>query len=98
MILAYVNFGMWVAECQCKNAIALAPVPGTHIENVEWPKETTVLQCKNCGLTSSIQMPIDRYEIENVLSARPTANQNWWPHETLADLRIENAVHSKELI
>jgi hypothetical protein len=98
MIVAYVNRGMWIAECQCKNAIALMPIAGAVIEDINWPQDTTVLHCRNCGLSSAVIMPVERDEIEALLIMRPEVSRNWWAHETIADLRLENAAHSKELI
>jgi len=98
MLEAYVNRGMWVAECQCKNALALAPIAGAVIEGVDWPKDPSVFDCRNCGQTHSVMMPVQRAEIEAILIVRPEPSRNWFTYETVADLRIENALHSKELI
>jgi hypothetical protein len=97
MIVAYVNRGMWIAECKCKNAIALMPIAGAVIEGISWPQDTTVFRCQ-CGIASAVIMPVERDEIEALLIKRPEVSRNWWAHETIADLRLENAAHSKELI
>lgn len=97
MILAYVYQGMWVAEHACRHAIALAPCGDAVIEGVDWPKDTTRMHCA-CGAIESIQLPFERAQIEAVLNARPPVNRNWYPHETVADLRLENAAHAKELV
>lgn len=98
IIQAYVYLGMWVAECECKHALALEPLSGTIVEGVKWwPKRLDVFACDNCGKVSSIQMPAERGEIERLLKLRPVQNRNWYTRETIADLRIENAVHAKEL-
>lgn len=97
VIQAYVNRGMWIAECECRHAIGLEPCGDAVIEGVKWPQDTTTLRCV-CGKTQAIQMPSERAAIEAALDARPVVNRNWYPHETVADLRIENAVHHEELV
>lgn len=86
MIKAYVNHNRWIAECpHCKWAIQVV--------------NETEMTCGNCHATDSIQYPNDRDAIDEVLSLRPNEeNRNWYPYETLADLRIENAAHSKEIV
>lgn len=97
MILAYVYHGMWVAEHKCRHAIALMPCGNSEIEGVDWPKDTARLRCV-CGAVEAIQMPSERKKIEEQLNKRPLENRNWYPGETVADLRLENAAHHEELL
>ncbi len=96
MIHAYVNRGVWFAECVCKYALALEPCGDSDIPGIAWPQDTTKLMCV-CGRVDIVQFPSNKLEIETTLSARQVVNRNWYQHETIADLRIENALHHKEL-
>ena len=97
MIQVYVNRGMWIAECECRHAVALAPC-GEGVEGVDWPADTERLHCVCSRGVQAVQWPSQRAAIERVLVRRPVENRNWRPHETIADLRLENAAHHSELV
>ena len=89
--VAYVNHGRWVADCpdRCGGAMLLDP-------NLPY-------MCGECfniiigGKWRLIQWPTDRLEIEMVLDKRPfSINRNWWPVETVDDLKRENRDHGVE--
>jgi hypothetical protein len=98
MLQAYVNRGMWIAECPCRNAIALEPCGNAKIDGVDWPQRRDGWRCNVCGVFHAIAMPPQRGEIEALLDLRPVQQRNWYWHETVADLRIENALHHEELV
>lgn len=81
LINAYVNHGRWVADCPACNSAAVVTV------------ESPYFRC-GCGLRAGVQFPPEREAIEDVLGRRPMAeNRNWSQGESVADLRIENALH-----
>lgn len=87
--LAYVNHGRWVADCPtpfCTGAAVLMPGAPYLCGN-----------CLNaeCGYRYRlVEWPIQRREIEDILSARLLPeNANWRPGETIERLALENEVH-----
>jgi len=49
--------------------------------------------CKNSDIQGKVRkvvMPIERKQIEALLSTRPIKNRHWYPEETVADLENEN--------
>lgn len=79
-LVAYVSDGRWVADCpSCNAGIAIHP---------EWH----VAGCFECYTQyQRITVPGQWQDVEVALQPRPLRNQNWLPHETVSDLRIENA-------
>lgn len=81
---ARVYCGMWIADCQfCQNAVP--PTIGT-----------PSFRCGYCGTVSEIVWPSLEmiYGVERLLAMRPLPyNRNWFPHETLNDLIMENGQH-----
>ena len=52
--------------------------------------------CKNSniqGKARKVKMPIERKQIEDILSMRPIKNRHWHPSETLQDLAKENELN-----
>lgn len=80
-VKAYINHGRWVTDCPQCNSAELTP-PGM-------PR----MICRECGFSERLQFPKNLDEIQTILQQRPLLNQNWKSGETIADLRIENAVH-----
>ena len=78
-ILARIEHGRWIADCECRGAEFVDP---------EWP----VFVCCSCGAgPRPVAFPGDRHQIESELMKRPVRpNRNWNPGETVADLRREN--------
>lgn len=97
---AYVNNGMWIADCpqQCGSAEQL----------MDGPDRKDYFFCSYCKcMATSVHWPPDADEIMEILERRPLPhNRNWWPEghklaiaagcrdgETLEELRAENAEH-----
>jgi len=86
IIQARVNHGNWIADCPfCAGAELVDPTDLRF-----W--------CLSCDMSANggqwlpVAVPAMRAEIETALVIRPRAeNRNWFPHETPADLRSENA-------
>lgn len=80
VITAYANDGRWVADCpNCNSGISLQR---------EWESAC----CFGCGVSykaDQIDWPEEFDAIEDELMKRPMKNQNWYPHETVADLVTE---------
>ena len=84
-VLARVNYGRWIADCpDCAGAELVEP--------------GKLFSCRSCGAEPRrVVFPDERGEIEELLLARPMAeNRNWEPGETLADLRRENEEYLME--
>ena len=80
VLAAYVNHGRWVVDCEC--GAGNAPL-------------SDVARCFGCGAVHSVTYPRTRKSIEKALLARPQQrNRNWYPHESVDDLRRENAAHN----
>lgn len=81
LIVARVDMGRWIADCDCGAGVAL---------HREW----TAAYCFACGAVhpqASILWPVDQDEIELTLAERPhRRNQFWSPGETVNDLKAEN--------
>lgn len=79
-----VNWGKWIWDCPeafCNNAEGL--IPGQ--------SEVT---CSNCGRVASLDWPSGLFAIEEQLARRPVPQtRNWYPGESVDDLRRENAAH-----
>ncbi len=85
-VLAYVNWGRWVADCACNGAELVAP-------NQE-------MVCGSCGARNTVTFPGSRTKIEDALSQRKPVNQNWNPDETVNELvaqNIENGVYPEDM-
>lgn len=84
MVNAYHNWGRWVADCadpDCPNAEQVSPGQKRML-------------CSFCHQQSTVEWPTDWAEIETVLRTRPVpSTRNWWPHETVNDLIVENVEH-----
>lgn len=93
-ILAYINHDRIIAECpRCHWAIegSMGELARRFVCGV-LPDGRDLRQ--GCGFSDHVQIPADVETIRRVLNARPRSEQrNWKPGESLADLRIENAVH-----
>ena len=79
---ARVYEGAWIVDCprkDCRNAEFADP---------DWP----LFVCRNCRMGPlEVTFPKDRERIEEVLKERPVPQRrNWFPRESLADLKAEN--------
>lgn len=79
-VAAYHNWGRWVVECPCFNAWQMAV-------------GTPLVSCELCERRLAVVWPEEWREIEQLLAGRESANRNWRPEETLADLAAENLEH-----
>jgi len=80
VLVPYVNWGRWVADCVCGSGVACDPA---------WPLGL----CLECGSRYEIDWPSSRRAIEQALVPRHVRNRHWVPGETVADLRAENKAH-----
>ncbi len=89
---AYYNHGRWVVDCPAADCHAALRAP------------TDECDCKDemvcdhpqipCGTRFRTVMPNDAGAIQRLLDKRPSrANRNWYPTETLEDLKAENVTH-----
>ena len=87
---AYVNHGRWVIKCECGGA------------EKAWEEGWFMCQsCFDAGHKHQYRrsvFPKDRLKIEKLLEIRPIPNRNWYPGETLSQLRAENREHKTELL
>lgn len=94
--VARVNGGRWIADC---------PTDGCH--GAEYVNIDELLffccECRNAAVDHHplrVVIPANgmRQQIEAYLGARPApATRNWFPHETVKDLRDENREHGIRL-
>jgi hypothetical protein len=85
---AYVNWGRWVADCECGASMAV---------HVDWADA----RCTDCLTVYMVLWPghETRAVIEALLLARPVlATRNWIQTETLADLVAENLAHGLPVV
>ncbi len=89
-LLAYINHGRWLADCECKGA--------------ELVFDEGLLVCLSCFNKAHgyqprrVAFPEERLAIEALLERRPLENQNWRPGESLAQLQAENDAHKEVLV
>ena len=89
----HVNEGRWKVKC---------PDGTCHGYEEAW--EENFFVCGSC-LNSAVghrvlrtAFPADRVEIESILTRRPLMARNWELYESTAELMLQNAAHSSELI
>lgn len=87
---AYVDKGNWWAKCPARDCWG--------IEFVD--PAAPLFFCCSClnrefgGAPLWVEFPPEQAEIERLLLRRPNPlNRNWRPHNTLADLRVDNAIN-----
>ena len=88
ILKAEVNHGRWIVRCPYCAGAELAD----HAD-----PRFFCLSCYNVGSGGKwlpVQFPGDGRAIEGELLKRPEANRNWLPHESVEDLRRENAERS----
>lgn len=87
---AYVNHGRWIVKCECKGA------------EKAWEEGWFMCRsCLNAGYKHQYRQsvfPKERIGIEKLLTERPLLNRNWYPGETLSQLKAENREHTSELL
>lgn len=86
--VAYVNRGRWVADCpfgRCGSAQVVSPADPRYFC-------PTCLNANSGAFAPVVFPPAKKLAaIELALSKRPDpANRNWWPHESVRQLRDEN--------
>lgn len=89
-VVAYVNYGKWVADCpDCRGAELVDP-------------EEPIFFCLGCFNREAenrfrrVIFPPAKFrnEIENALLDRPALeNRNWYPSESVAELIAENVLY-----
>lgn len=80
-LVARINHGSWIVDCECGAGNACDPA---------WP----ITFCFGCGAEHDVVFPAAHAEIATVLLHRPkTETRNWFPHETVHELREENRRH-----
>jgi hypothetical protein len=90
-VVAYVNHGRWVVDCECGDAGVVDPG--------QPDRGFFCFGCYNIihtGLPRRVAYPVDevRGRVEALLLARPDlGTRNWSPAETVEDLAIENIAH-----
>jgi len=82
-LLARAEYARWIVDCpNCNSA--------------EYAFEDKLFFCSQClnsdisGKSRKVVMPIERLQIESILSVRPIKNRHWYPNETIVDLQKEN--------
>jgi len=94
MVEAYVNHGRWVADCpECNVGLQLPR--GAYQVKAEFVMIRE--ECVTCSAPTRVVWPDDPDSIDTALKDRPQINRNWYPHETVADLILENVSHVDEL-
>ncbi len=84
-IAARINDGSWLVDCGCRNAPLTSPAWG-------------VAYCFGCGVRhTNVVFPDEHGAIASVLLERPRMeNRNWFPGESVEDLRAQNRAHGVE--
>lgn len=89
-VTAYINHGRWVVECpDCRSAQAGSPADPRFF----------CIECRNgwvAGRWLKVEYPAGprRADIEEALLRRPMSrNRNWYPHESVGDLRKQNVAN-----
>ena len=86
---ARLNWGRWIADCpNCRGAEIVKP-----------GEEFICYSCYPNALTNKkkalkryeVVFPKIKLEIDKIMSKRDMQNRNWYPGETLKELRKENA-------
>ena len=88
-VYARVNHGRWIVDCPaCPSAQIVQPGDTSFVCLSLDPL------CPAYGEVVEIAWPPVWRAIEAILAHRPNkVNRNWYPWETLADLRAENLAH-----
>jgi hypothetical protein len=80
-LVARVNDGVWLGDCDCGSGVAVEPGWGE-------------ARCFGCGaIYTNITMPAHWREVEGQLEPRPRRNQHWDPDEPIEQLRADNRRH-----
>ena len=84
---ARVDHGRWIVDCPTRCGEA-SPVMDSDLRFV----------CVNCGVGPYlVVLPPERDGIEAALDVRPVENRNWFPGESVGDLRKETNRHRPDL-
>lgn len=96
--IAYLNWGLWVANCirpGCLNAEHFGKHPITgHLGGLTGTTFRCGTNGGGCGLTCAAVWPPNVADIERLTMCRPAPmTRNWYPGETVHDLLAENLEH-----
>jgi len=87
----FANHGRWIVQCpECNSA-----------EIADWSQHHFL--CTACGNAAHgghpipVSWPTDVEHISKLLARRQIPNQNWFPHETIADLQQENLMNGLDI-
>lgn len=87
LLHVYANHGRWLVSCPDCNGSQLAC------------RTDPRFICSDCGNVAvegrwrRLAWPANPKNIEDLLERRPMANRNWFPHESINDLREQNLLH-----
>lgn len=84
-VAARAEHGRWIVDCPAQDC------SGAEYAN---PEGFFCCSCRNLAVKGALYVvvwPRERAAIEAVLAVRPRVNRNWFPGETLAALKAENA-------
>lgn len=87
VVYAYANHARWVVDCPTCNGAQLA---------CRTDKRFMCNECANVAIGGRwrvVEWPVDADEIERLLDRRPDVARNWFPGETVRQLKDENRVH-----
>lgn len=93
VVKARVNQSRWIADC-----------PSSDCHGAEYvDMDNKIFMCSGCWNVDydykwlRISVPNDRRKMEAVLLLRPPKFRNWFPNETIEDLKKENIEHGLEV-
>ncbi len=90
---AYYNHGRWVVHCPAADCLA-ASKAGADLVCVCRDEMVCDHPQIPCGAIIPVEMPDDAEAITRLLDLRPKrGNRNWFPGETVDDLKTENVTH-----
>jgi len=91
---AYVNHGRWIADCPDDGCHAALKVVDTGIACDCMDEVVCDHPAIPHGLAIDIVYPEAQTDITRLLDLRPKReNRNWYPGETLSDIKAENVTH-----
>lgn len=99
MVNLYLNHGRWIVECpRCTWAAQGAIEDFRRQHSFECGRLPSGLVVGGCGYKDELGIPAAQTvaAIERIVGARPAVNKNWYPSESLDDLRAQNAEHEIE--
>lgn len=97
---AYYNHGRWVVHCPRMTCNAATLVtPGKRRVKCACRDDIVCEHGEPCGQVIDAELPRTHAAIVRTLALRKdVATRNWYPHETLRDLKAENIAHGVEAV